>query len=278
MIFGMGAVLRKCLSGLILIWAMLWSVSAHAQTNIGHSGQYGDVWAQKSFLIEAARSGDASALYELGLFYRDGINSSQNLTVAKRYFHYASLKGHVEAKFALTELTPPPVKNTLRPAKNPNPELAKEKNEINNKNNQITATHTAFTMAHNLELKKACHLTAIVSPARPIIDKIIPVQVASVKEIPLAEPKASHNTTPTGMAFMGIPRLNLGWVYLAIPIIGLLIFTILGRRQSQKALPPDFDPSVYLALNPDLNVSTIDPVKHYLRYGISEGRRYKFIK
>jgi len=40
-------------------------------------------------------------------------------------------------------------------------------------------------------------------------------------------------------------------------------------------LPSDFDPVMYLKLNPDVARVGFDPHKHYVLHGISEGRRYK---
>jgi hypothetical protein len=40
-------------------------------------------------------------------------------------------------------------------------------------------------------------------------------------------------------------------------------------------LPADFDPQAYLALNPDVRAAGAELRKHYLRYGIIEGRLYR---
>ena len=40
-------------------------------------------------------------------------------------------------------------------------------------------------------------------------------------------------------------------------------------------MPPDFDPQIYLALNPDVRAAGAEPRKHYLRHGFVEGRAYK---
>jgi hypothetical protein len=40
-------------------------------------------------------------------------------------------------------------------------------------------------------------------------------------------------------------------------------------------LPPDFDPQLYLSLHQDVARSGVDPTRHYLTYGRSEGRRYR---
>ena len=47
------------------------------------------------------------------------------------------------------------------------------------------------------------------------------------------------------------------------------------RRRPDASLPPDFDPDHYLALNADVARTGMDPVQHYLRYGQTEGRRYR---
>lgn len=41
------------------------------------------------------------------------------------------------------------------------------------------------------------------------------------------------------------------------------------------SLPTDFDPSVYLKLNPDLVAAGVEPYGHYIQFGASEGRRYR---
>lgn len=40
-------------------------------------------------------------------------------------------------------------------------------------------------------------------------------------------------------------------------------------------LPDDFDPAEYLVLNPDVKKASVDPIAHYLTYGIIEKRIYK---
>lgn len=44
---------------------------------------------------------------------------------------------------------------------------------------------------------------------------------------------------------------------------------------SASRVPSDFDPDVYLALHPDVKRAGVDPVAHYLEFGIKEGRAYK---
>lgn len=40
-------------------------------------------------------------------------------------------------------------------------------------------------------------------------------------------------------------------------------------------VPDDFDPNVYLELNPDVKKVGLDAVEHFLKYGVNEGRQYK---
>lgn len=40
-------------------------------------------------------------------------------------------------------------------------------------------------------------------------------------------------------------------------------------------LPPDFNPRIYLELNPDLEASNYDPAQHYIEFGIREKRPYR---
>jgi hypothetical protein len=44
-------------------------------------------------------------------------------------------------------------------------------------------------------------------------------------------------------------------------------------RPSPGVLPTDFDPLAYLHANPDVAASGIDPARHYLGFGVFEGRR-----
>lgn len=48
-----------------------------------------------------------------------------------------------------------------------------------------------------------------------------------------------------------------------------------AKNPDEGQLPPDFDPAVYLELNGDVAKAKVDPVRHYLEYGIKEGRTYK---
>lgn len=48
-----------------------------------------------------------------------------------------------------------------------------------------------------------------------------------------------------------------------------------GSDPRMDRLPEDFDPAVYLHINPDVVNSGIDPGDHFLRFGRREGRRYK---
>jgi hypothetical protein len=48
----------------------------------------------------------------------------------------------------------------------------------------------------------------------------------------------------------------------------------LAQAESVR-MPPDFDPELYLALNPDVRAAGAEPRKHYLRHGFVEGRAYK---
>jgi glycosyltransferase involved in cell wall biosynthesis len=44
---------------------------------------------------------------------------------------------------------------------------------------------------------------------------------------------------------------------------------------SRPELPADFDPWIYSELNPDVAAAGMNPIRHYLEFGISEGRPYK---
>jgi hypothetical protein len=48
------------------------------------------------------------------------------------------------------------------------------------------------------------------------------------------------------------------------------------RQQTHPELPVDFDVLAYLAKNPDVLFSGVDPIQHYLLNGRSEGRLYRY--
>jgi hypothetical protein len=47
------------------------------------------------------------------------------------------------------------------------------------------------------------------------------------------------------------------------------------RRPFCIKVPADFDPTLYLALNPDVAQAGIDPLIHYTLHGVQENRRYQ---
>ncbi len=42
-----------------------------------------------------------------------------------------------------------------------------------------------------------------------------------------------------------------------------------------EGLPEDFDPQIYLALNPDVKIMPMEPADHYILHGRDEGRAYR---
>jgi hypothetical protein len=44
------------------------------------------------------------------------------------------------------------------------------------------------------------------------------------------------------------------------------------------ALPPDFDPTMYLRANPDVAAAKIDPAAHWVKHGRFEGRRLRLVE
>jgi len=69
----------------------------------------------------------------------------------------------------------------------------------------------------------------------------------------------------------GFPRQNLAQVILlAVSRLRRLLPVLSGARQLRKC--GLFDREWYLKTNPDLAGSTIDPLKHFLRWGAGEGR------
>ncbi|HEY3655979.1 MAG TPA: hypothetical protein VGL34_13520 [Steroidobacteraceae bacterium] len=56
----------------------------------------------------------------------------------------------------------------------------------------------------------------------------------------------------------------------------LITVAIRYSQHTHHDLPPDFNVLVYLARNPDVLFSGVDPVQHYLLNGRSEGRLYKY--
>ncbi len=55
----------------------------------------------------------------------------------------------------------------------------------------------------------------------------------------------------------------------------IALVVLLLRKCREKFLPEDFDPQIYLALNPDVEAANADAAEHYLSHGIEEGRLYK---
>lgn len=51
---------------------------------------------------------------------------------------------------------------------------------------------------------------------------------------------------------------------------------IIPALERYARLPKDFDPDIYLELNPDIANPTITPHNHYVDIGIHEGRQYRF--
>ena len=72
-----------------------------------------------------ANSGDADAMYQLGLMYESGDNAMQNMPIALNRFRQAADKGHEKAKEKLEQLSG---KYNLAPyiPKSPEPEEEEE--------------------------------------------------------------------------------------------------------------------------------------------------------
>jgi len=92
--------------------------------------------------------------------------------------------------------------------------------------------------------------------------------------------KATLNVSPEGhvSATANYKQASTGWVASLTKSISKLF----GSRQTPTAptwlenqLPMDFDPQVYLFLNPDLVETGFDPKMHYLEHGQFENRPYK---
>ncbi len=66
---------------------------------------------------------------------------------------------------------------------------------------------------------------------------------------------------------------SLSMVFLSNKICHL---TTDRRLENDPAIPGDFDPIVYLLLNPDLIDASVNPFEHYINYGMQEGRLYIF--
>lgn len=64
--------------------------------------------------------------------------------------------------------------------------------------------------------------------------------------------------------------------YIRMPIDELLLLYI--DSPFQQCVPKDFDPSIYLELNPDVYAAQVDPYRHYHEYGLLEDRAYKRIE
>jgi TPR repeat protein len=51
----------------------------------------------RHYFQQAANQGNAEAHFNLGIFYRDGIDVDQNYQQARYHFEMAARQGHVEA-------------------------------------------------------------------------------------------------------------------------------------------------------------------------------------
>ncbi len=58
-------------------------------------------------------------------------------------------------------------------------------------------------------------------------------------------------------------------------MIEKLLSNLKKPKKLENDLPDDFIAEVYLELHPDVKAAGVDPAKHYLEFGIREGRDYK---
>ncbi len=60
-----------------------------------------------AWYLKAAQDGDATAMFNLGVFRERGIGLSADLKLARSWFRKASRRGHPDAELALKELGRP---------------------------------------------------------------------------------------------------------------------------------------------------------------------------
>jgi hypothetical protein len=65
------------------------------------------------------------------------------------------------------------------------------------------------------------------------------------------------------------------YTHFGIERMTILANLAIFQKASSVPLPADFDPVGYLQLNPDVAAGGGDPVRHYLEFGWSEGRRFR---
>ena len=96
------------------------------------------------------------------------------------------------------------------------------------------------------------------------LNEILP-EGEKLRTVPREEAAASDDTIP-----------ERGWdqlLDLVREAFALQAKPVQSRRR--PGLPDDFDPEVYLLLNPDVRQAGVNPEMHYIRHGAFEGRKYR---
>ena len=257
----------------------------------------------KPVYIQAAQSGDADALYQLGLIYA-AEGSPLSDQVSTRFFHHAAEAGHVEAGMALAKTRTISESANLESLQ---ADTRRSKNLIRQTTvqrpdtddvvaNSIIKVPTQSTMlAESPALPTAINSTSDnLTTSSPIIASEIPspgVQpveliagLASSTEAARSEAGAMGQIAAEGAGRSRATLMSIAWpvfmsifgfcalvlIYRLIQGVGKIPAAVRGK------IPEDFNLEAYLLWNPDVERSGINPYIHYAQYGHSEGRLYKF--
>jgi len=285
----------------ILLVSLLTHLSANAQV-ASKSLSY----AQKTEYITLAKSGDAEALYQLGLSHLEGLNSAQNEAVAQRFFFYAAKKNHAKAKHylslvknlpetptkvgpSLAKTTTPPITNTLEPVlPDDTPIILQARAESEpyrgekvlaalvdlSDNNSTTLSPLKDDIDRGLDedinkTASAAHISNTASTAPTTTQE----SSLGTNILPRKTPNPQNPTGSITSFFLTIGSfLTIGLILL--PAIYLFSRKILRQRQTAKGLPEGFNSRIYLALNPDVKSAGVNATHHYMNHGRFEGRRF----
>lgn len=115
--------------------------------------------------------------------------------------------------------------------------------------------------------------TAPLPPAVPIreLRQRLERELSQLSRLRQAEAAAPASARASASRRAAWPRRWSGWwrAWWAVPASRRL------QAPSAQALPSDFDPAQYLALNADVARTGIDAALHYAQFGRREGRRYR---
>ena len=260
-----------------LLLSMVWHVHAAAQVP-----QESFNYTQKTEIISLAKSGDADALFKLGIAHLYGVSAEQNDAVAQRFFFYAAQKGHAEASQYLIP-TPeivqtPSLASRTAPAETEN---FTQKNRADASKPKI-AENKAKKVKAKEEIKEendaaVDQISENVSSPASTPSKDIKLSLAETPK----QTKVATATTSPNITLTAPKKRPAIWIYFilaftALLLMGFIAFKALRLINMRKALPADFDKAAYLDLNPDVRAAGANPVRHFLNHGQHEHRPFKY--